>query len=142
MLNLDHTWSMVWLAPVARSSGGRSAVSRIKATPLCEASTTAGSRFATAVPDDVITTAGALHPPPPSPSVFHEMSMSFNVCHGTMLSRLHRLLPRALESPISSTICPCPSLPPPFSSSFPLAFFLYPADSINTSPSVSCYCTY
>lgn len=58
---------MVWLAPVSRSSPGRSAVRSSKGTPLCDASTTAGSRFATAVPDDVINTAGAL----PLTQLFH-----------------------------------------------------------------------
>src|ERR687890_662961 len=51
-------WSMVWLAPVWRSSGGRSAVSRIMGTPSVEASTTAGKPFATAVPGVVIQAAG------------------------------------------------------------------------------------
>ena len=56
-----HTWSIVWLAPVSRSSTGLSAESMIIGTLLCDASTTAGNRFATAVPEDVITTAGDLH---------------------------------------------------------------------------------
>ena len=60
-VRLEHTWSMVWLAPVSRSSPGLSADRMIMGTPLCDASTTAGSRLATAVPDDVITTAGVLH---------------------------------------------------------------------------------
>src|SRR5215212_6805388 len=51
-------WSMVWLAPVCRSSGGRSAVSRIMGTPSAAASTTAGSPLATAVPEVVIQAAG------------------------------------------------------------------------------------
>src|SRR5215213_1799209 len=51
-------WSMVWLAPVWRNSGGRSAVSRIMGTPSVEASTTAGKPFATAVPEVVIQAAG------------------------------------------------------------------------------------
>src|ERR671920_358004 len=49
---------MVWLAPVWRSSGGRSAVSRIMGTPSVAASTTAGSPLATAVPEVVIQAAG------------------------------------------------------------------------------------
>ena len=57
---LGVAWSMVWLAPVSRSSPGRSAVKRSSGTRDMEASTTAGSRLATAVPDEVITTAGAL----------------------------------------------------------------------------------
>src|SRR5918998_1683710 len=36
-------WSMVWLAPVWRNSGGRSAVSRIMGTPSVAASTTASA---------------------------------------------------------------------------------------------------
>lgn len=51
------TWSIVWLAPVSRSSAGRSAVSMSSGTLDCAASTTAGSKFATAVPEDVTTTA-------------------------------------------------------------------------------------
>src|ERR687894_1018293 len=51
-------WSMVWLAPVWRSSGGLSAVSRIMGTPSVAASTTAGSPLATAVPEVVIQAAG------------------------------------------------------------------------------------
>src|ERR671921_1270957 len=51
-------WSIVWLAPVWRSSGGRSAVSRIMGTPSVAASTTAGSPLATAVPEVVIQAAG------------------------------------------------------------------------------------
>ena len=54
------TWSMVWLAPVSRSSPGRSADSTSSGTPLWDASTTAGRRLATAVPEDVMTTAGIL----------------------------------------------------------------------------------
>src|ERR1039458_89914 len=45
------TWSMVWLAPVPRSTGGRSAESRSRGTPDIDASTTAGNQFATAVPE-------------------------------------------------------------------------------------------
>src|SRR5918992_3329776 len=51
-------WSMVWLAPVCLSSGGRSAVSRIMGTPSVAASTTAGNPLATAVPEVVIQAAG------------------------------------------------------------------------------------
>src|SRR3712207_5105089 len=51
-------WSMVWFAPVWRSSGGLSAVSRIMGTPSVAASTTAGSPLATAVPEVVIQAAG------------------------------------------------------------------------------------
>src|SRR5215210_6586166 len=51
-------WSMVWLAPVWRNSGGRSAVSRIMGTPSVAASTTAGRPLATAVPEVVIQAAG------------------------------------------------------------------------------------
>eukprot|EP00983_Pelagomonas_calceolata_P076649 1153509-Pelagomonas_calceolata.AAC.1 len=47
----QHTWSMVWLAPVSRSSPGRSAVTSSRGTPDSDASTTAGSRLATAVPE-------------------------------------------------------------------------------------------
>ena len=52
-------WSIVWLAPVSRSSGGRSAVSSSSGTPLSAASTAAGSRLAAAVPDVQITAVGA-----------------------------------------------------------------------------------
>lgn len=52
------TWSIVWLAPVSRSSAGRSPVTSSSGTPLCDASTTQGSRLATAVPLEVTTTAG------------------------------------------------------------------------------------
>src|SRR5918998_6361550 len=51
-------WSMVWFAPVWRSSGGLSAVSRTMGTPSVAASTTAGSPLATAVPEVVIQAAG------------------------------------------------------------------------------------
>jgi hypothetical protein len=57
---LPLTWSMVWLAPQSCSSPGRSAVSSSSGTPAWLASTTAGSRLATAVPLLVITTAGTL----------------------------------------------------------------------------------
>ena len=53
------TWSMVWFAPTSRSSGGRSAVSAISGTRDSEASTTAGSRFAAAVPEVVTTATGS-----------------------------------------------------------------------------------
>ena len=52
------TCAMVWLAPVPTSSAGRSAVTAISGTPLWEASRTAGSRFAAAVPDVVATGTG------------------------------------------------------------------------------------
>jgi hypothetical protein len=52
------TWSIVCVAPVARSSGGRSAVRTTIGVRAWSASTTAGSRFAAAVPDVVTTTAG------------------------------------------------------------------------------------
>src|SRR2546427_2299332 len=42
---------MVCGAPVSRSSGGRSAVARISGTRADEASTTAGKKFAAALPD-------------------------------------------------------------------------------------------
>src|SRR5919199_4848530 len=51
-------WSIVWLAPVWRNSGGRSAVRRTMGTPSVAASTTAGSPLATAVPEVVTQTAG------------------------------------------------------------------------------------
>ncbi len=44
-------WSMAWLAPVPRSSGGRSAVSISKGTQDSPASITAGWKLAAAVPD-------------------------------------------------------------------------------------------
>jgi hypothetical protein len=49
---------MVWLAPVSRSSTGLSAVSSSSGTWERDASTTAGSRLATAVPELVMTAAG------------------------------------------------------------------------------------
>ena len=52
------SWSTVWFAPTPRSSGGRSAVSASSGTPACAASSTAGCRFAAAVPDVVTTTTG------------------------------------------------------------------------------------
>ena len=52
------SWSTVWFAPTPRSSGGRSAVSASSGTPACAASSTAGCRFAAAVPDVVTTAAG------------------------------------------------------------------------------------
>src|SRR6185312_7125190 len=52
------TCATVWLAPVPTSSDGRSAVSTSSGTPACDASSTAGSRFAAAVPDVVATGTG------------------------------------------------------------------------------------
>ena len=51
------TCGTVWLAPVSRSSGGRSAVRRRRRPRSVAASTTAGSRLATAVPEVTITAA-------------------------------------------------------------------------------------
>ncbi len=51
-------WTVVWLAPVPRSSGGRSALSTMRGTMPWWASSTAGCRLATAVPEVVTTTAG------------------------------------------------------------------------------------
>ena len=53
-----RAWSMVWLAPVSLSSAGRSADKSSMGTLDWLASTTDGSRLATAVPEVVITTAG------------------------------------------------------------------------------------
>ena len=44
-------WSMAWLAPVPRSSGGRSAVRTSSGTHDSSASITAGWKLAAAVPD-------------------------------------------------------------------------------------------
>ena len=52
------TWSTVWLAPVPRSSGGRSAVSRSRPIADSPASMTAGWRLAAAVPDVHTTATG------------------------------------------------------------------------------------
>ena len=52
------TWLVVWFAPTPRSSFGRSAVIRISGTPLWCASRTAGSKFATAVPEVVMIATG------------------------------------------------------------------------------------
>jgi len=51
-------WSTVWLAPVPRSSGGRSAVSSSSGTADSSASITAGWKFAAAVPDVHTTATG------------------------------------------------------------------------------------
>ena len=51
-------WSTVWLAPEPSSSPGRSAESTSSGTPACDASSTAGCRFATAVPEVVTTGTG------------------------------------------------------------------------------------
>mmetsp|Transcript_7475 Transcript_7475/g.33732 ORF Transcript_7475/g.33732 Transcript_7475/m.33732 type:complete len:264 (+) Transcript_7475:3762-4553(+) len=58
------TWSIVWFAPLSRNSGGRSAVSNRSGAFDSHASTAAGSKFATAVPDDVITAAARPLPRP------------------------------------------------------------------------------
>ena len=61
------TWSMVWLAPLPTSSTGRSALTTSRPTPLREASSTAGCRLATAVPE--VTTTGTIRPDTdPSPT--------------------------------------------------------------------------
>src|SRR5690606_6381681 len=60
-------WRVVWFAPTPRSSGGRSAVRRMSGTPEWCASSAAGRRFATAVPDVQTTAAGTrLSRPMPS----------------------------------------------------------------------------
>ena len=51
-------WSIVWPAPVSRSSGGRSAVHTSIGTRACAASITAGWKLAAAVPDVHSTIAG------------------------------------------------------------------------------------
>ena len=53
-----RTWSIVCGAPRSRSSGGRSAVSRTSGTRASDASTTEGSRLATAVPEVTTTATG------------------------------------------------------------------------------------
>ena len=50
--------AIVWLAPVPIACGGRSAVTASSGTPACDASSTAGCRFATAVPEVVHTGTG------------------------------------------------------------------------------------
>ena len=57
-LPYSFSWSTVWLAPVPRSSGGRSAVSTISGTPASSASITAAWKWAAAVPDVHTSTAG------------------------------------------------------------------------------------
>ena len=52
------SWSIACPAPTSRSSGGRSAVSTISGTRASRASTTAGSRFAAAVPEVQVTATG------------------------------------------------------------------------------------
>ena len=54
----SFSWSMVWFAPVPRSSGGRSAVSTISGTPASSASITAAWTAAAAVPEVHTSTAG------------------------------------------------------------------------------------
>jgi hypothetical protein len=61
-------WSIVWFAPLPRDSDGRSAVSNNKGALDSHASTHAGSKFATAVPLDVITAHPALPNPAPFPT--------------------------------------------------------------------------
>ena len=51
------TWSVVWLALVPRSRAGRSAVTTTSGSPACAASSTAGWKLATAVPQVQITAA-------------------------------------------------------------------------------------
>src|SRR5882672_4345718 len=51
-------WSMVCGAPVSRSSGGRSAVTTIRGTRAEDASTTAGRKFAAALPEVQTTATG------------------------------------------------------------------------------------
>jgi hypothetical protein len=53
-----RSWSIVCGAPQSRSSPGRSAVSTISGTLAWLASTTAGRKFAAAVPEVQISTAG------------------------------------------------------------------------------------
>ena len=53
------SWTVVWLAPVPRSSSGRSAETTTSGTAAWLASITAGRRFPTAVPDVVSTATGA-----------------------------------------------------------------------------------
>ena len=53
-------WSMVWFAPMSRSSGGRSAVSAMSGMRDSDASTMDGSRLAAAVPDEVTIATGSL----------------------------------------------------------------------------------
>ena len=53
------TWSVVWLALVPRSRAGRSAVTTTSGRPAWAASSTAGCRLATAVPDVHTTAARA-----------------------------------------------------------------------------------
>ena len=53
------TWSVVWFALVPRRRAGRSAVTTTSGTPACAASSTAGCRLATAVPEVHITAARA-----------------------------------------------------------------------------------
>ncbi len=60
------TWSVVWLASVPRSRAGRSAVTTTRGWPEWAASSTAGCRLATAVPD--VHTTAARAPARVSPS--------------------------------------------------------------------------
>ena len=60
-------WVTAWFAPLPRDSGARSAVRSSSGSWLWLASTAAGSRFATAVPDVVSTAASFFSSPPPLP---------------------------------------------------------------------------
>ena len=61
----NPVWSIVWAAPTSRSSGGRSAVTTSMGTSDSPASTTAGWRFAAAVPLVHSNTAGMPASPRP-----------------------------------------------------------------------------
>ena len=75
---------MVWFAPTPRSSGGRSAVSSSSGTPAWCASSAAGSRFAAAVPDVQITTAGMRVSRPMPSAVNPATRSSMRTCRRTM----------------------------------------------------------
>ena len=55
---VQQIWSIVWPAPMSRSSGGRSAVRTINGTEERSASATAGWKLAAAVPEVQTSTTG------------------------------------------------------------------------------------
>jgi hypothetical protein len=81
------TWSITWLAPVPRISGGRSAVSTSSGTPDSSASITAGWKLAAAVPE-VHSTATGRRLTLASPSAVNEADRSsIRTCSRTSCRR-------------------------------------------------------
>ena len=105
------TWSVVWFASVPRSRAGRSAVTTTSGTPACDASSIAGCRLATAVPDVHITAARL--PPLQSPSARNPaVRSSIRVCSRTRPASAASYAAKdsgALREPGASTISRTPS---------------------------------